>query len=793
MTPVELVLSKLPDARRSGKGWNSRCPAHDDRRASMSITEGDDGRALLHCHAGCTPEAICGAIDLKPAELFGDRSTGSTFDGNRPKPAKRTNTVAAGKTKPSGRTFATSTEAIAELERSLGPRSAEWIYHDAEAIPVCVVVRWDRTEGKEIRPVSLGGDGWRIGGMPEPRPLYALPEVLKAETIYVCEGEKAADAVRSLGLTATTSAHGSQSAEKTDWQPLAGKSVVILPDNDPAGGIYADTVAAILGKLGPTTIKILELPGLPDKGDAVEWVAARDPQTMEAIRAELERLVDEAESIVAEEPPEKSRRFKPFPVDALPWPIGGFVKRMAEAIGCDPSFIVLPLLAALGAAIGNTRRLLVKGTWEVPPIVWTAIVAHSGAAKSPAIDIARRPVEERQRKALKRYEIEREAFAAESVEYDRELRNYQNGKRDDMPERPTEPIADRYWCDDVTMEAVAARLRLQPRGFILIRDELAGWFGGFDRYSSGKGGDAPRWLECFGGRTMLVDRKSGELIHIERAAVCVTGSIQPATLKLHLSETYRQNGLAARMLFAYPPRRTKRWNDTAIDQIDLTKLATIFDRLYGLEFGTNAEGDAEPILVRLDDGARARFVAFYDEHNREQADLTDDLSAAWSKLEEYPARLALIVHFVRWAVSDPSLADPMTIDAASMEAGIVLSRWFANEARRIYAMLDESDDDAERRKLAEWIAAKGGRVTPRMLQQGKRGSKAAEAEAKLQELIEHGFGRWENSPAGRRGQPTRWFALFGFNGNRETPEENPNTVDVETVDDAEESGPWGEI
>ena len=66
--------------RRSGSGWSARCPAHDDRRASLSVGEGDDGRALIHCHARCTPEAVCNALgltlaDLMPAGLAADAAT----------------------------------------------------------------------------------------------------------------------------------------------------------------------------------------------------------------------------------------------------------------------------------------------------------------------------------------------------------------------------------------------------------------------------------------------------------------------------------------------------------------------------------------------------------------------------------------------------------------------------------------------------------------------------------------------------------------------------------------------
>jgi hypothetical protein len=55
---IDIILSRLPDARENGNGLSARCPAHEDRRVSLSIAVGDDGRVLLHCHAGCTAEAM---------------------------------------------------------------------------------------------------------------------------------------------------------------------------------------------------------------------------------------------------------------------------------------------------------------------------------------------------------------------------------------------------------------------------------------------------------------------------------------------------------------------------------------------------------------------------------------------------------------------------------------------------------------------------------------------------------------------------------------------------------------
>ena len=71
--------------------------------------------------------------------------------------------------------------------------------------------------------MSLIDGRWCLRGMPDPRPLYNLPKLADAERVYVTEGEKATDALCSIELTATTSAHGSQSPDKTDWSPLWGK------------------------------------------------------------------------------------------------------------------------------------------------------------------------------------------------------------------------------------------------------------------------------------------------------------------------------------------------------------------------------------------------------------------------------------------------------------------------------------------------------------------------------------------------------------------------------------------
>jgi hypothetical protein len=71
---VDEILGQLERVHKTGRGWSARCPAHEDRNPSLSIAEGDDGRILLRCFAGCPTDRVCGSLGLKLSDLFaGDR------------------------------------------------------------------------------------------------------------------------------------------------------------------------------------------------------------------------------------------------------------------------------------------------------------------------------------------------------------------------------------------------------------------------------------------------------------------------------------------------------------------------------------------------------------------------------------------------------------------------------------------------------------------------------------------------------------------------------------------------
>lgn len=307
-------------------------------------------------------------------------------------------------------------------------------------------------------------------------------------------------------------------------------------------------------------------------------------------------------------------------------------------------------------------------------------------------------------------------------------------------------------------------LQQNPRGVLLARDELVGWIGSFDKYSS-KGSasaDVAHWLSIYNAENVIVDRKTGDrtTMFVPHAAVSVCGSIQPGILNRVLASEHRENGLAARLLMTYPPRQPKTWRDEDIPGRIEDRWSTLLGELFALQHDTGADGKPKSALVKLSDDAQALYRDFVNEHGTEQFGMTGDLAAAWSKLEEIPARIALLLHCVRQASGEP--VDPWQCDAQSMQAALELAQWFKNETQRIYRLLTVSPAERRLQQVAEWIERRGGIVRPRDLVTGRRDvSSADEADWLIQELVTAGFGERRYVQSGERGgRPTVEFRLF---------------------------------
>lgn len=248
-TAVELVLSKATNAKPTANGYQAQCPAHEDRVQSLSISQGDDGKCLLDCKAGCQTKDVVSKWGLTLNDLFA------------PKP-KATN----------GRS----------------PVIATYDYVDAAGSLVFQAVRRADKTFTQCRPDGKGGTIWNLQGVQ--RVLYRLPEVLEAvakgRTIYIAEGEKDVNTLRRLDLAATCNPMGAGKWQASYSETLRSADVVILPDNDQPGRNHAEQVAISLQGRA-RSVKMLILPNLPLKGDVSDWLAQGHTAD------ELQRLVDD--------------------------------------------------------------------------------------------------------------------------------------------------------------------------------------------------------------------------------------------------------------------------------------------------------------------------------------------------------------------------------------------------------------------------------------------------------------------------------------------------------------------
>ena len=368
-----------------------------------------------------------------------------------------------------------------------------------------------------------------------------------------------------------------------------------------------------------------------------------------------------------------------FPVSALPTLVAEHVRAQAAAIGCDPAFLAMPVLAVLAAAIGNTFRVQIKRSWEESAVLWVAVAAPSGSAKSPAHDAALLPVYLVEREAEERYQTELAAYEVAAHAYDSLAKSQKQ-----ISEEPRAPQRQRHRMSDVTVESVLWVHSENPRGLLLARDELAGLLGSFDRYTRGAS-DEQAWIEMHSGRPLVVDRKTSSppVLHIDRAAVSVTGTIQPRILRERLTLARFDSGFAVRFLIAMPPVTARRWSEADVTEEVREGYVGLVRRLYALPY------DGRGRALSLSSGAKVLFREFVDTNGALTYRLPEGpLHSFLAKTEATAARLALTLHLAMWC-SDGEHAgmDPGPVSEEAMCQALRLTRWLRHETARLYQWL----------------------------------------------------------------------------------------------------------
>ena len=295
-------LSSWEGPSESGE-YKCKCPAHDDRRASLSVNVGEKG-IIFKCHAGCSKEDVLRAMGLTVNDLMSD-------DLLKARAAKRPKLNVEPSTKPAQPPAANPAEKPISKPAEKKTVDKVYPYTDEDGKVLFEVVRYIPKDFRQRvpDPAARGGYRWSIKGI---RPvIYRLPEVVKAiaedRTIYLVEGEKDADNMALLGYVATTCPMGAGKWRGEHSEQLNGADVCIIPDNDKPGREHAEKAAKLLAGVAKS-VKILDIAGacpeLPEKGDITDFFHLLGRETGAQL---LEKLVRET-ATRADEPTDASEQ-----------------------------------------------------------------------------------------------------------------------------------------------------------------------------------------------------------------------------------------------------------------------------------------------------------------------------------------------------------------------------------------------------------------------------------------------------------------------------------------------------
>ncbi len=733
---LQQVLSRLQGVQQSGNSYISLCPGHDDHDPSLSIGAGDDGRVLLKCFAGCSTEDVLRAIGLTFQDLYPDQQQPQRSACNQQKTAG-----ARTSGKPTGKII------------------AEYDYRNENGELLYQALRFDPKDFRQRKPDGQGGWSWSVKDVP--KVLYRLSDMIAAKdrAVLVTEGEKDVDRLHSIGCIATCNVGGAGKWLDEYSEQLRGRTVIILPDKDEPGQKHAEKVAAALHEIAKS-VRILKLPGLPEKGDVSDWIDAGGTRKK---LAELHRATPEWK--LPEEPREWKKpiplglEVPPFPVAVLPTFIRNWVLAEAIATQTPADLPAMLVLAVVAASIAKKVEVRVRAGWIEPANIYVLSLLESGNHKSAVFADATHPLREFERAEIERLEPDVRRSQSERKVLDERIKQFETNLvkvKNETERRHLQHELDALITERAESTYVA-RLKLlvddctsEKLGMILAEQgsriaSLSAEGGVFDLmagcYSKNGLADIDLYLKGHSGEDHRTDRVSRRSVSLTRPAITMGYTIQTDVLKGLLEKpTFRGRGLLARFLYSLPESRlgTRDINPPPVPEGIAETYRRLVLALCEMPFDTDNSGETSPHYLNLSPEALGDLHRLMTMIEPELGigGRFDCMTDWGGKLAGAVVRIAGILH----SVEHPDRPWDTLISQQTMAAAIAIGRYLVPHARAAFELMGADAELEGAKKILRWIKQKrltefSARDAHRAMQ--RRIKKAEDVAACLKKLEAH--------------------------------------------------------
>jgi hypothetical protein len=353
--------------------------------------------------------------------------------------------------------------------------------------------------------------------------------------------------------------------------------------------------------------------------------------------------------------------------------------------------------------------------WIEPPHLWFALIGDPSTGKTPAmrqfIEVSRALEEdtaEEWRAAQVRHQENTERAKAIADQWRSEVREATKDGRSppDAPVGilPPAPIVrPRVMTNSATTEELVFMLSGNPRGLVLVRDELSGWLGDFDRYSNGSG-DRPFYLESWNGGSYQPDRvKDRENpVSCRYTSLAIIGGLQPDKLREALSGS--DDGLAARFLYVWPsspPFRPLDFEQNEQAMARRERLLAAARWFRSLEMDADGEGYPVPRVMKLDSRARALLDDIRREAH-ERTKISKGIAKGWhGKTPARALRLSLVIQHLECAAAGS--APPSEVSGEAMARAAEYLDYATGMMERSLAGLAIDEADAAAADIARML------------------------------------------------------------------------------------------